>query len=183
MSSFLEQIKTQTEILFLNISDQLDTANLEYEYNNLNNSRYIFHYLHSLDKFFIDPTKYVYDETKALGIPENLSVIAEKKAGYEVAEGFVIPREKLHMYFESIKRKIYCYLNEMDDIKLLEKPENYSYTRFELILGQYRHVMWHVGLSSAITFLADGHGTKYTGLVKFAAPEIGNLKTDHEKMV
>ena len=63
MSSFLEQIKTQTEILFLNISDQLDTANLEYEYNNLNNSRYIFHYLHSLDKFFIDPTKYVYDET------------------------------------------------------------------------------------------------------------------------
>lgn len=130
MSSFLEQIKTQTEILFLNISDQLDTANLEYEYNNLNNSRYIFHYLHSLDKFFIDPTKYVYDETKALGI-----------------------------------------------------PENYSYTRFELILGQYRHVMWHVGLSSAITFLADGHGTKYTGLVKFAAPEIGNLKTDHEKMV
>ena len=117
MSSFLEQIKTQREILFLNISDELDTANLEYEYNNLNNSRYIFHYLHSLDKFSIDPIAYVYNETKTLGI-----------------------------------------------------PENYSYTRFELILGQYRHVMWHVGLSSAITFLADGHGTKYTELVKFSAP-------------
>ncbi|MBU5317887.1 hypothetical protein KQI30_16715 [Clostridium bornimense] len=77
MSSFIQQIKAQTEILFLNISDQLETANLEYEYNNLNNSRYIFHYLHSLDKFFIDPTEYVYDERKIIGIPENLSVIAE----------------------------------------------------------------------------------------------------------
>lgn len=172
MSSFIQQIKVQTEILFLNISDQLETANLEYEYNNLNNSRYIFHYLHSLDKFFIDPTEYVYDERKIIGIPENLSVIAEEKDGYELAKGYVIPREKLHVYFENIKNKIYCYLDKMDDEELLEQPENYSYTRFELILGQYRHVMWHVGLSSAITFLADGHGTKYTGLVKFASPEI-----------
>ncbi len=123
MDEIIKQIKAQIEINFQNIKDQIEVADLEAVFDGVNGSRYIFHNLHSMDRFFINPANYVYEGEKLLGIPENLT--AEE---------------------------------------LVQKPQGSEYTRLELILGQMRHEMWHVGLSSAITFENKNIWNTFTGL-------------------
>ena len=67
-------------------------------------------------------------------------------------------------YFEYIKNKIEIYFEELSAEALLQKPEGSEYTRLELILGKFRHQMWHVGLSSASTFEGKKNWNEFTGL-------------------
>ncbi len=164
MDEIIRQIKDQTEINFINIRDQIEVAELEAVFDGVNGSRYIFHYLHSMDRFFINPVFYVYEGEKLFGIPENLSVISSEREGYVEDTSIVIPREKLLAYFEYIKNKIEVYFDGLTSEELLQKPEGNEYTRLELILGQFRHQLWHVGLSSAITFEGKKIWNKFTGL-------------------
>lgn len=164
MQEIIAQIKNQTKINFINIEDQIRVADLEKVFDGVNGSRYIFHNLHSMDRFFINPIDYVYEGEKLFGIPENLSVIATDREGYVDDISIVIPREKLLAYFEYVKNKIEAYFESLPAEALLQKPEGCEYTRLELILAQFRHQMWHVGLSSAITFEGKNIWNKFTGL-------------------
>lgn len=164
MEEIILQIKNQQEINFKNIKDQILFADLNVVFDEVNNSRYIFHYLHSLDRFFINPIDYVYEGEKFFGIPEDLSVIDPKRAGYEKDTSIVIPRQQLLDYLEYVKNKINAYFENLNSDELLEKPEGCEYSRLELILGQFRHIMWHVGLSSAITFDSKKEWNEFTGL-------------------
>jgi len=164
MDEIIRQIKNQTEINFINIRDQIEVAELEAVFDGVNGSRYIFHNLHSMDRFFINPISYVYEGEKLFGIPENLSVISTAREGFVEDTSIVISQEKLLAYFEYVKNKIEKYLNELTGDQLLQKPEGCEYTRLELILGQFRHQMWHVGLSSAITFEGKKIWNEFTGL-------------------
>lgn len=65
-----------------------------------------------------------------------------------------------------MKYKIEKYFEGLTGQELLEKPEGCEYLRLELILAQFRHQMWHAGLSSAITFESKGIWNKFTGLKK-----------------
>ena len=164
MDEIIRQIKNQTEINFINIRDQIEVAELEAVFDGVNGSRYIFHNLHSMDRFFINPMSYVYEGEKLFGIPENLSVIATEREGYVADTSIVISREKLLEYFEYVKNKIEKYLDGLTSEELLQKPEGCEYTRLELILGQFRHQMWHVGLTSAITFENKNVWNKFSGM-------------------
>ncbi len=164
MDEIIRQIKDQTEINFINIRDQIEVAELEAVFDGVNGSRYIFHYLHSMDRFFINPVSYVYEGEKLFGIPENLSVISSAREGYVEDTSIVISRDKLLAYFEYIKNKIEVYFDGLTSEELLQKPEGNEYTRLELILGQFRHQLWHVGLSSAITFEGKKIWNEFTGL-------------------
>ena len=164
MDEIIRQIKNQTEINFINIRAQIEVAELEAVFDGVNGSRYIFHNLHSMDRFFINPVTYVYEGEKLFGIPENLSVISSAREGYVADTSIVIPREKLLAYFDFVKNKIENYFDELTTQELLQKPEACEYTRLELILGQFRHQMWHVGLSSAITFEGKKIWNEFTGL-------------------
>lgn len=164
MEEIILQIKNQQEINFKNIKDQILFADLNAVFDEVNNSRYIFHYLHSMDRFFINPIDYVYEGEKLFGIPEDLSVIDPKRAGYEKDTSIVIPRQQLLDYLEYVKNKINAYFENLNSDELLEKPEGCEYSRLELILGQFRHIMWHVGLSSAITFDSKKEWNEFTGL-------------------
>ena len=164
MDEIIRQIKAQQEINFKNVEEQIQKAYLETVFDAENNSRYIFHYLHSMDRFFINPIGYVYEGEKLFGIPEKLSVIDPKRAGYESDTSIVISREQLTAYLEHVKSKIGRYFETLTADMLLEKPEGCEYTRLELILGQFRHLMWHVGVSSAITFNAKHEWNEFTGL-------------------
>ena len=164
MDEIIRQIKDQTEINFINIRDQIEVAELEAVFDGVNGSRYIFHYLHSMDRFFINPVSYIYEGEKLFGIPENLSVISSEREGYVEDTSIVIPREKLLAYFKYIKNKIEVYFDGLTSEELLQKPEGNEYTRLELILGQFRHQLWHVGLSSAITFEGKKIWNEFTGL-------------------
>ena len=166
MDELVKEIKEQTEINFKNIRDQIAAADLEAVTDNETNSRYIFHYLHSLDKFYINPADYVYEGEKLFGIKENYSVIDSSRNGYINDRTFVIPREKLMAYFDFVSKKILNYLEGLKAEDLLETPEGAAHTRFELILGQFRHMMWHVGLSSGITYSSKNEWNTFTGLIK-----------------
>ena len=117
-----------------------------------------------MDRFFINPVGYVYEGEKLFGIPENLSVISTSRAGYEPDTSIVISRRQLLDYFYYVKEKINSYFDTLTSENLTEKPEGCEYTRLELILAQFRHMMWHVGLSSGITFEATGEWNEFTGL-------------------
>ena len=164
MDEIIRQIKNQTEINFINIRDQIEVAELEAVFDGVNGSRYIFHNLHSMDRFFINPVSYIYEGEKLFGIPENLSVISTAREGYVEDTSIVISREKLLAYFEYVKSKIEKYFDQLTGDQLLQKSEGCEYTRLELILGQFRHQMWHVGLSSAITFEGKKIWNEFTGL-------------------
>ena len=164
MEEIIRQIKNQQEINFINVKEQILKADLETVFDAENNSRYIFHYLHSMDRFFIDPTNYVYEGEKLFGIPENLSVIDPKREGYEEDTSILISREQLLNYFEYVKAKIEKYFETLTAEELLQKPGCCEYTRLELILAQFRHLMWHTGLSSAITFASKREWNEFTGL-------------------
>ena len=164
MDEIIRQIKDQTEINFINIRDQIEIAELEAVFDGVNGSRYIFHNLHSMDRFFINPVNYEYEGEKLFGISENLSVISTAREGYVEDTSIVISREKLLAYFEYVKSKIEKYFDQLTGDLLLQKPEGCDYTRLELILGQFRHQMWHVGLSSAITFEGKKIWNEFTGL-------------------
>ena len=164
MEEIIRQIKNQQEINFINVQEQILKADLETVFDAENNSRYIFHYLHSMDRFFINPCDYVYEGEKLFGIPENLSVIDPKREGYEKDAGIVISRQQLLDYLAYVKAKIGAYFETLTAQGLLEKPNGCEYSRLELILAQFRHLMWHVGLSSAITFASKKEWNAFTGL-------------------
>ncbi len=164
MDEIIKQIKAQIEINFQNIKDQIEVADLEAVFDGVNGSRYIFHNLHSMDRFFINPANYVYEGEKLFGIPENLSVISTAREGFVEDTSIVIPREKLMAYFEFVTNKIEHYMENLTVEELVQKPQGSEYTRLELILGQMRHQMWHVGLSSAITFENKNIWNTFTGL-------------------
>lgn len=164
MDEIIRQLKNQTEINFINIRDQIEVADLEKVFDGVNGSRYIFHNLHSMDRFFINPVSYVYEGEKLFGISENLSVISTAREGYVEDTSIVISREKLLAYFEYVKSKIENYFDQLTAEELLQKPEGCEYTRLEMILGQFRHQMWHVGFSSAITFEGKKVWNEFTGL-------------------
>ena len=160
-------ITEQTEILFKNLEVQLKEADLERMFDNVNNSRYLFHTLHSLDRYFINPYRYEYKMDEQLGLDESLSIIDEKREGYIEAPGVVIEREKLLEYFNFVKEKIFSYLAALSDSDLSEKPEGCPHTKLALVLGQYRHLMFHVGLSEAVNYEANGTWLEYTGFSYF----------------
>lgn len=164
MDELILQIKNQQEINFTNIKDQILAADLETVFDAENNSRYIFHYLHSLDRFFMNPVGYVYEGEKLFGIDENLSVIDPKREGYISDTSIVISRQQLLDYLDYIKLKIDAYFETLTPENLLQKPEGHEYTRLELILAQFRHMMWHIGVSSAITFNSKKEWNEFTGL-------------------
>lgn len=164
MEEIIRQIKNQQEINFVNIKEQIEKADLETVFDGVNNSRFIFHNLHSMDRFFMNPNGYVYEGEKFFGIPENLSVISTKREGFEKDTSIVISRQQLLDYFEHVKAKIENYLDNLTAAELVLKPEGSEYTRLELILAQFRHMMWHVGCSSAITFAAKHEWNEFTGL-------------------
>ena len=164
MEEIIQQIKNQQEINFINMKEQIEMADLEAVFDEENNSRYIFHYLHSMDRFFINPMNYVYEGEKLFGIPENLSVIDSRREGYVADKSIVISRRQLLDYLDYVREKINSYFETLSSAELLQKAEGCEYSRLELILAQFRHQMWHVGLSSAITFNSKNEWNPFTGL-------------------
>ena len=131
MDEIISQIKNQTEINFINLKDQIEVAELAAVYDGVSASRYIFHNLHSIDRFFINPNDYVYEGERLFGIAEKLSVIDAERAGYVDDPSIVIAREKLLAYFDFVKDKIEKYFKGLTSEALLQKPEPRTFSAFD----------------------------------------------------
>jgi hypothetical protein len=144
----VDLIEKQTAILFLNLDSTL--KGLSPEQLAAPGSwgwpldQQVCHLLRSLDQWFIDPFNYT---TARPGTP---------------GPGLAAP--ELGRYYLEVKTKIASYLSELQDSQLAECPPGSRFTRLELILGQYRHWMYHIGLIHGCLRSVNGHNPEYHGL-------------------
>ena len=64
--------------------------------------------------------------------------------------------DQIDDYFYTIKAKLSLYLTSLHDEDLLQRPENCTWTRFTLILAQFRH--WHLHLGMLMGFVQADTG-------------------------
>lgn len=122
--------------------------------------RYVYHTIHSADKWFFNP--FVYDEPdfheNGMDNPDNPCTIE-------------LTDEQLIDYLYRVKQKMLDYIDSLTDERLYEKPESCIYTRLELILRQCSHLAFHTGMLNGQTIERTG---KFP--VWVAADTIGRLE-------
>lgn len=120
-----------------NVIDCVPDGLWDKEYCRMPCHKHIYHMLHSLDLWYINPRDKDFTEPdiheKDLN---NLDAVSEKK----------LSREEIDRYFLAIQEKIQGYLSHLTDSELLSYPSNCEYTRFTLILAQFRHLHSHMGM-------------------------------------
>ena len=99
--------------------------------------KHVYHMLHSLDQWYINPRDVNFREP---------SIHEENLNNLDIQSDKKLSRQDINHYFFDIKKKIQDYIAELDDQKLLEYPEGCEYTRFTLILAQFRHLHTHMGM-------------------------------------
>jgi len=109
--------------------------------------KHIYHMLHSLDLWFVNPGDKDYTE------PD----IHEKELNsLDVIPSKYLLREEINHYFSDIDIKIKTYLSQLTDDQLLDSPPDCEYNRFTLILAQFRHLHSHMGM--IMGFIIDDTG-------------------------
>jgi hypothetical protein len=149
----VEEITKQTEIFFHNLETCINTCNYEYVLCGMPVWKYMYHTLHSIDKWFINPMQYNEPPFHEPNL-NSLDIKSEK----------VLTKSELIIYYNSVRAKILQYLDLLEDGMLYKKPEGCSYTRIALILGQYRHTYCHMGNINCITIIETGKWPRIVGM-------------------
>lgn len=117
--------------------------------------KHIYHMLHSLDLWYINPGDKNFKEPPIHETNlNNLDVVSQKT----LSRGEVID------YFISIDKKIKAYTSELKDEQLLEYPPDCEYCKFTLILAQFRHLHSHMGMIMGFIIDDTGLWPKVLGL-------------------
>lgn len=109
----------------------------EKEYGGQPLFKHVYHTLHSLELWFINPNDPDYSEP-AFHLPGLNSL--------DLKTDRVITRSEIEAYLGGVETKIRKYTRALTPGKLLEQPENCRHSRFRLILGQFRHLHTHLGM-------------------------------------
>lgn len=136
-----------------NVIDCIPESYWEKEYCEMPLWKHVYHTLHSLDRWYINP--FVYKEPPFH--TEYLYDLNVKIDGY-------LSRELIKQYYIQIKDKILSYLDGLNDEDLLEKPEQCPYNRFTLILAQHRHLDMHIGMLMGYVIAGEGLWPRVLGL-------------------
>lgn len=143
--SVCEMLKRQTDVNFVN----LETAIHTYDRNALVCGapawRYVYHAIHSADKWFFNP--FVFEEPPfhedGMDNPDN-------PCSVEFSD------EQLLDYLHTVREKTMKYLDGLTDEELNLCPENCRYTRLELVFMQFRHISLHIGMLNGQTIERTG---------------------------
>ncbi len=146
----VEIIKDQTYRALWEVKNVIDSVPNELwnkEYCEMPCWKHIYHMLHSLDLWFVNPGDKDYTE------PD----IHEKDLNsLDVIPSKYLLREEINHYFSDIDIKIKTYLSQLTDDQLLDSPPDCEYNRFTLILAQFRHLHSHMGM--IMGFIIDDTG-------------------------
>lgn len=114
--------------------------------------RYVYHTIHSADKWFFNP--FVYDEPdfheSGMDNPDNPCTVE-------------LTNEQLIDYLHKVRQKTLDYIDSLTDENLYENPENCIYTRLELVLRQFSHISFHTGMLNGQTIERTGRFPFYVG--------------------
>lgn len=157
-NTLTEIITEQTKRALWEVKNVIDCVPDELwdkEYCRIPCHKHIYHMLHSLDLWYINPRDKDFTEPdiheKDLN---NLDAVSEKK----------LSREEIDRYFLAIQEKIQGYLSHLTDSELLSYPSNCEYARFTLILAQFRHLHSHMGMLMGFIINDTGLWPRVLGL-------------------
>ncbi len=159
-NSLTEVIRNQTRRALWEVGNVIDCVPDELwdkAYCDMPCWKHIYHMLHSLDLWYINPRDKDYAEPdiheKDLN---NLDVISDRR----------LSREEINRYFSSIEKKIEAYVSELMDEGLSVKPKDCEYDKFTLILAQFRHLHSHMGMLMGFIIADTGLWPRVLGLEK-----------------
>jgi len=116
--------------------------------------KHAYHMLHSCDRWFINPTKYEEPSFHTSGLNSLDDPVFEPR----------LSREDLLAYLEIIQAKILRYMSRVTDAQWAQPPEDCSFARMTLLLGQFRHIYSHMGNINAVTMQQTGKWPRVVGL-------------------
>lgn len=152
MRKHCEMIKKQTVANFINLETTIKTYNRNALACESPLWRYVYHTIHSADKWFFNP--FIYEEPafhqEGMDNPDNPCKIS-------------LSDEQLLQYLYEVRDKTLNYIDTLTDEMLYENPENCDYTRLELVLMQFRHISFHTGLINGQTIETTGKFPAYVG--------------------
>ena len=124
--------------------------------------KHIYHTLHSLDLWYINPREEGYQEPPfhEMGLND-----------LDCPSAKTLSRQELEAYFDTIEQKIRRYHTSLREDTLLSHPESCEYNRFTLILAQHRHLHTHMGMLMGFLIADTGRWPRVLGLEGRAAPD------------
>lgn len=137
--SYLSIIKDQTYRSIRSLYNVVQGIPDEYwgiTYSEIPIWRHIYHTVHSLDKWYINPARYEEPEFHIKKL-DDLNVVDINTQ---------ISREQIEKYMINVFRKTLSYIDSLDESMLRDFPEGCNYSRFHLILAQHRHLDMHIGM-------------------------------------
>lgn len=117
--------------------------------------KHVYHMLHSLDLWFINPRDKEFQEPL---------IHIKDLNNLDVVSNIQISRDQINEYYNQIEAKIKNYIQELSDSDLLEKPNDCEYTKFTLILAQHRHLHSHMGMIMGFIIVDTGMWPRVVGL-------------------
>ena len=150
MNTLCEIIKEQAGANFLNLETAIRTYNRNAPVCGVPAWRYVYHTIHSADKWFFNP--FVYNEPlfHEEGMDNPDSPCTVKLSDNELLE-----------YLDRVKQKTFDYLDGLTDSELYQCPENCTFTRMDLVLIQFRHISFHTGMVNGQTVELTGRFPVY----------------------
>lgn len=130
-----------------NVIDCVPDALWDKEYCDMPCWKHIYHMLHSLDLWYINPRDPDFQEP---------SIHEENLNNLDAVSGKQLTRQEIDSYRDAVEKKILEYVTQLTDLQLLAYPENCEYCRFTLILAQFRHLHSHMGM--IMGFIIDDTG-------------------------
>ncbi len=115
--------------------------------------KHVYHMLHSLDRWLINPSEYNEPSFHAEGL-NDLDTVTHTS----------LSRAQMKGYYSAIAARITSYVSSLSDDVLLQKPDGCAYTRFTLLLAQFRHLHTHMGMLMGFTVAATGRWPRVVGL-------------------
>jgi len=151
MNPLIDTLKTSTDLMLHNLGIAMKTCDWRADVCGAPAWRYIYHTIHSCDKFFINPA--VYNEPPfhrpGLDWPDNPAEVT-------------LDEILLWDYYTQVREKIMAYLDALTDAQLAEIPAQCHMNRLALILAQFRHMYAHIGILNGVTI---AHTARYPHVV------------------
>lgn len=145
MNELCKIIKDMIKPNFLNIKTSIHTYDWDALCCGSPCWRWVYHALHSADKWFINPFDYEEAAFHEEGLDDPDRPCSK-----------ILTDEELVCYLDGIEQKTYDYLDSLTDDMLYEKPAGCRYTRMELVLRQFRHISFRTGMLNGQTVLSTG---------------------------
>ena len=150
MHTVCDMIARQTDANFVNLLIALKTYDRNAPVMGTPSWRFVYHTLHSADKWFFNPNVYTERSGFEPGSDKPFAPIEHEWSDEELLD-----------LLESVRQKTMDYLKALDDSQLNECPPECPFTRLELILMQFRHMSVHIGMLHGLTVEKKGRFPQY----------------------